>query len=297
VEKGGARRGEKKADSLRPERGGGRCGVARAHLGEIPGSAPAQSFSPNLKNTHRRPLPPPPPPTPSRPSAFQLWTGRLAMLGFVSSILGEATTAAHGGALAQIGFSVPAPGVTASLLVVFGGLTAASAFRTLYEATSGTMTARDAARWGALFGVRKADLDAQAAAGSALKTVGSDFTSPTSLAAASAAKAAGTPADAVLGGGADAASTADTAAAAAKTGTPPGPSMSLAARADALETAASSGDASWAYAKAVELDNGRAAMFGFFISVFIESITGQGIISQCFGIAKASGLLGAASGF
>jgi hypothetical protein len=219
------------------------------------------------------------------------------MLGFVSSILGEATTAAHGGALAQIGFSVPAPGVTASLLVVFGGLTAASAFRTLYEATSGTMTARDAARWGALFGVRKADLDAQAAAGSALKTVGSDFTSPTSLAAASAAKAAGTPADAVLGGGADAASTADTAAAAAKTGTPPGPSMSLAARADALETAASSGDASWAYAKAVELDNGRAAMFGFFISVFIESITGQGIISQCFGIAKASGLLGAASGF
>ena len=230
------------------------------------------------------------------------------MLGFVSSILGEATTAAHGGALAQIGLPAPSPGVTATLLTVFGGLTAASAFRTLYEATSGTMSTRDAARWGRLLSVREADLAAQAAAGASLKKGGgTDFTGPTSLAAISAAKAAGSPADAVLGGGAGAgdassaasaaAATADTASAAAKTGATAGPSVSLAARADALETAAGAGDASWAYARAVELDNGRAAMFGFFVSVFVESINGQGIIAQVFSIFKAAGLLGPASGF
>ena len=218
------------------------------------------------------------------------------MLGFVSSILGEATQAAHGGALAQIGLPAPSPGVTATLLTVFGGLTAASAFRTLYEATSGTMSTRDAARWGKLLSVREADLAAQAAAGKALKKGGADFTTPTSLAAIAEAKAAGTPADAVLGSAA-AAATAATAAAAAKTGAPAGPTTSLAARADALETAMGSGDASWAYAKAVELDNGRAAMFGFFISVFVESINGQGIIAQVFSIFKAAGLLGPASGF
>ena len=52
-----------------------------------------------------------------------------------------------------------------------------------------------------------------------------------------------------------------------------------------------------AYMVSVEMQNGRLAMLGFYAAVAIESVTGQGIIGQLFSYGKASGLLGAASGF
>jgi hypothetical protein len=234
------------------------------------------------------------------------------MMGFLCAVIGEGM--GHGGALSQLGLPVPSPGLTATLGTVFGGLTLASTLRTLYEASSGDMSPADRARYGRLLGVRPVDVAAQAAAGADLKARG-DFTSPTSLAAISAAKAAGTPADAVLG----ADSTADVAAAAAagraateagplggltlsqldaaKAAPFPGPSVPLAGRADAVEATRLAGDASWAYAKDVELNNGRAAMLGFLAACVVESATGLGVLGQLIEGFKAVGLLGAASGF
>jgi hypothetical protein len=52
-----------------------------------------------------------------------------------------------------------------------------------------------------------------------------------------------------------------------------------------------------AYARDIEITNGRWAMIGFLTAVVVEAQTGQGIIGQLIGYAKASGLLGAKSGF
>ena len=56
-------------------------------------------------------------------------------------------------------------------------------------------------------------------------------------------------------------------------------------------------DAELAYAKSVELSNGRAAMLGFWLACAVESATGNGILGQVIVYLKMSGLLGAESGF
>ncbi len=75
-----------------------------------------------------------------------------------------------------------------------------------------------------------------------------------------------------------------------------GPSQSLDARADILEqTQQSSGD--WAYARSIELTNGRWAMIGFWACIIVEAATGRGILNQVILYLRLSGLLGEASGF
>jgi hypothetical protein len=75
-----------------------------------------------------------------------------------------------------------------------------------------------------------------------------------------------------------------------------GPSVSLAAKADITE-ALFSANSEMAYARSVELSNGRAAMIGFLAAVLVEAASGQGILGQLIIWFKVSGLLGSESGF
>ena len=52
-----------------------------------------------------------------------------------------------------------------------------------------------------------------------------------------------------------------------------------------------------AYARDVELRNGRWAMVGFALAVWLESFTGLGVVGQLELYGKLSGVLGAESGF
>lgn len=78
---------------------------------------------------------------------------------------------------------------------------------------------------------------------------------------------------------------------------PAGPSVSLAARNDILEQGMFSANAEMAYARNIELQNGRAAMLGFLAAVVVEAATGKGILMQLIMWFKLMGLLGAESGF
>lgn len=78
---------------------------------------------------------------------------------------------------------------------------------------------------------------------------------------------------------------------------PAGPSVSLAARNDIMEQGMFSANAEMAYARNIELQNGRAAMLGFLAAVLVEAGTGKGILMQIIMWLKIVGLLGAASGF
>ena len=110
----------------------------------------------------------------------------------------------------------------------------------------------------------------------------------------SAARAEGTVADKFLSdesADAAAASTAMKATSSAEMGT----SISLDARADIVEQAQFNSEL--AYAKSVEMENGRYAMLGFLAAVLVEAGTGHGIIMQLIDIFKLVGLLGPESGF
>ncbi len=52
-----------------------------------------------------------------------------------------------------------------------------------------------------------------------------------------------------------------------------------------------------AYARGIELTNGRYAMMGFLAAILVEASTGDGILGQVFQYIKMSGLLGENSGF
>lgn len=257
---------------------------------------------------------------PSNPRLFgfnsfaELWTGRLAMMGFALSCGFE--LAGRGGTLAQLGFEVPSPALFTTLSLVFGGLTAAATVKTLADAATGGMPAGQARQYASFFGVDKEGLADIDAAGAALKSNG-DFTSPDSVAAIAAARSA-TPADAILGKDDDAVTAAAATAlraadsaltvdgdaaqiadAAARLRAAPAapPSIALAGRADAVETLASADAFAAAWARDVEINNGRWAMVGFLAAVLVESATGHGVFGQLIDFFKLVGLLGDASGF
>eukprot|EP00878_Enallax_costatus_P026914 GHUV01028926.1.p1 GENE.GHUV01028926.1~~GHUV01028926.1.p1 ORF type:complete len:240 (+),score=99.00 GHUV01028926.1:1740-2459(+) len=239
------------------------------------------------------------------------------MMGFVVSIIQEAQTGQ--GTLQQIGFDTPSTGVLALLCAVFGTATLVGTVDTVRKLVTRKMTPQDIARYKNFLGLNNPN-DFMAAAAE-MKRKG-DFTSlSTDTSTIAAVRAAGMPADKVLGlsdnTDADAAArdmkTSDNgvltitkaeeaqqvAAAAAefKAEAPPaGPSVSLAARSDILEQK-SFESYETKYAKEVELNNGRWAMLGFLSACLVEAATGKGIILQIIMYLKLSGLLGAASGF
>jgi uncharacterized membrane protein YeaQ/YmgE (transglycosylase-associated protein family) len=252
-----------------------------------------------------------------KPFAEQ-WCGRLAMMGFVVSIVEEAITG-HG-TLQQLGLDTPNSGLLALLCGVFGTATLVGTVDTVRKLVTRKMTPQDIARYKNFLGLDNPN-DFMAAAAE-MKRKG-DFTSLSAdKAAIAAVRAEGMPADKVLGltDGAEADQAAremkssdssvltitkseeaqQVAAAAAEyksSAAPAGPSVSLAARSDIIEQTAFTENAEIRYAKQVELNNGRWAMVGFLSAVLVEAATGKGIILQIIMYLKLVGLLGAESGF
>ncbi|GBF99882.1 hypothetical protein Rsub_12678 [Raphidocelis subcapitata] len=248
-----------------------------------------------------------------RPFA-EVWCGRLAMMGFVTSIVEEAVTGR--GTLRQIGLE-PSPGLFTGLSIVLGVALVAGTASTAAKLAQRKMTAKDVARYKNFLGLNNANDFVVAAR--EMKSKG-DFTKPgDSASAIAAAKAAGTPVDAFLstneaaeaadaaaamkaaaapGSAAGEAAEAAAAAAGLKAGAAAaGPSVSLAAREDLLEEKLFSGSYESKYAREVEVTNGRAAMVGFLAAVMVEAATGHGIILQLIDFFKFTGFLGPASGF
>lgn len=239
------------------------------------------------------------------------------MMGFLTSIVEEAATGGKG-TLAQIGFETPSPALLTAFLLTFGGLTAASAIRTLADAASGKMTPAEALRYGSFLGVKPSDVRAAESAASAMKQ-NDDYSLPGRDFAAIEAARLASPADAVLGkendalvsaaatelraasdavvGGTVSGDSKAASAAAAASKAPVGETVSLSARRDAVETFAGAGEANARYARRVELDNGRFAMMGFAIACAVEAYSGHGILGQLIDWFKFTGLLGEASGF
>ncbi|KAK9805502.1 hypothetical protein WJX72_001684 [[Myrmecia] bisecta] len=243
----------------------------------------------------------------------EVWVGRLAMMGFLCSCIGEFLTGR--GTLQQIGLLTPNPLLLSGILLVTGGATVAATFNTIAKAQTGNLSKTDLKRYQNFFGIK--DNEEAERVAKAMKDRG-DFTSPDRLDLIAENRAAGTPADKFLSlddrGEADAEaakrkaqasiltiddrSEADAEADAMKQREQgkAGTSVSMAARADVVEQS-NFQNAEWNYARQVELTNGRWAMIGFWACIIVEAATGRGILQQCILYLKLSGLLGAASGF
>ena len=223
----------------------------------------------------------------------ELWVGRLAMAGFTVGFAEELWTGE--GILAQIGIATPNPILTAILALFFVGGSAAGAAQTLAKAQNGEMSYAMFKRYVEFFG---ADTDSVAAKLSIdvkkMEARGQfGFLGPDDMAEIAAAKSA-TPADKVLSMD-DRAAAAEAAKMKAQQqfdldamGPPPG---------GVSADRPLSVSAELNYALDTEMTNGRWAMIGFAAAVAIESATGQGIMGQLIFYAKATGLLGADSGF
>lgn len=201
----------------------------------------------------------------------ELWVGRLAMMGFVTGLVEEYMTGR--GILQQIGFSTPDQKVLIAILALTSAATLAGTFTTIARATSNNLTPLDIARYRKFFGL---DNEAKVVAEEAkARKAAGDFTSSDKPAEIAAAKAEGTPADAILSFDES--------------------SKSPAAVARSAEDRAM--DVTWQYAKQVEITNGRYAMLGFWIAIATEAATGHGMIGQVIDYLKIGGFLGPMSGF
>jgi len=228
----------------------------------------------------------------------ELWTGRLAMMGFTVGLAEELWTG--DGILAQIGIACPNPIATSILTLGLVGGTVAGAAKTLKSAQDGTMTMRTFKRWCDLLGADQ-DEAARALSVDIKKMERNGFLAPDDLAAIAEARRSN-PADAVLSMDGKAEAMAAAAAmkiAAAEAGEAAEASMmerDLAVGMPPMEIGAGV-DAEMRYALDVEMNNGRWAMLGFALAVFLEASTGNGIMGQLIGYAKALGVLGPDSGF
>lgn len=71
---------------------------------------------------------------------MQVWVGRLAMMGFLTSIIQEVNT--KKGTLGQIGFITPSPALFYTIVGAATAATFTGLAVTFYNATTGKMTAR-----------------------------------------------------------------------------------------------------------------------------------------------------------
>lgn len=231
----------------------------------------------------------------------ELFCGRLAMMGFTVGLAEEIATGQ--GILAQINVSapgVPNPIALAFLTALIVGGTGYGSAKTLASAQNGTMTLRTFKRWCDLLGADQ-DEAARALSVDIKKMERNGFLAPDDLAAIAEARRSN-PADAVLSMDGKAEAMAAAAAmkiAAAEAGEAAEASMmerDLAVGMPPMEIGAGV-DAEMRYALDVEMNNGRWAMLGFALAVFLEASTGNGIMGQLIGYAKALGVLGPDSGF
>jgi hypothetical protein len=200
----------------------------------------------------------------------EIWVGRLAMGGFISSIVVEATTGR--GTLQQVGLITPSLPLLATILALAGGAVTFGSFSTIFRATKGEMTANELIRYRQFLGIQKED----------------ERIAET--------RKQGSPADRVLGPSDDptnAQSEAD----------PQSPDESAANTGaskfskDDIITQPQFQNEGMKYARDVEVTNGRWAMLGFLAALIVEAGTGKGIIGQLIAYFKFLGLLGPASGF
>ncbi|KAG1659571.1 hypothetical protein FOA52_011927 [Chlamydomonas sp. UWO 241] len=228
----------------------------------------------------------------------EMWAGRWAMLGFVASICVEFVTGR--GTLQQIGLPAPSDPVLTAICVLAGGATLVGTVKTALRVSGKKMSKSEIGRYKSFLGLNKEDDWKSEAAAMKLK---GDFTTPgNNEAAIASSKAAGAPVDPFLstneiaeGGAASAQMKAE--------GTPDAVAAAAAARA-AAATASRAADTMYfgesgeiAYARDIEISNGRWAMVGFLTAIVVEASTGNGILGQLVSYAKMSGLLGERSGF
>lgn len=246
----------------------------------------------------------------------EVWCGRLAMMGFVCSIVEEFVTGR--GTLGQLGLETPSVPLLVVLSVFFGGATVLGTVNTVNKLISKKMTRREVDRYKSFLGLSTKDENLTMKAVQDMKKRG-DFTSlGNDLNAIAEAKKQGSPVDAFLSTNeiaeadkagremksksglltiskAEEAQDVAVAESAMKTSSSSGPSVSLAAKADVEEQLFFNDELK--YARDIELSNGRSAMVGFLAAVLVEAATGKGIILQLIMYFKLVGLLGVESGF
>lgn len=215
----------------------------------------------------------------------ELWTGRLAMMGFTVGLAEELWTG--DGILGQIGVDTPNGLVFAFLMLFTVGGSAVGAANTLKKVQEGEMSLAAFKRYVDFFG---ADLDTVAdQLNIDMKKMG-DFTSPDSMRAINAARK-DMPANEVLSF--DKKNTANDVAADMKAA----PEAAVEEPVVSAVPVKPNVNAEMAYALDVELNNGRWAMVGFALAIILEAQSGNGIVGQLITYGKISGLLGADSGF
>lgn len=219
----------------------------------------------------------------------ELWVGRWAMMGFASGLFVELATGK--GILKQVGIETPNKGIFILLAVLIGGGTLVGTGTTITKVLTGTMSDESIADYASFLGL-KGERKALKAESDEMKKNG-DFTSIQSMEEVEEARSSiETPADKFLGQ--DNINDIENTSSAMKSDDPFEQSLnateidSYARRSELAEEA---------YAKDVELTNGRWAMIGFATAIIVEAATGQGIIGQLIGYGKLSGLLGDMSGF
>ena len=247
----------------------------------------------------------------------ELWTGRLAMIGFVSGLVAEVGFN-KGGVLEQIGL-VPSAELAFLIWGIVGASTLGGIAVTISRAQNKEMTLSEEMRYSSFLGVDRATKREVAVEAARIKDPANDPLGPLDEATVAAAAREATPADAVLGVAGDvdgeAAEAAETAAAmkaqrgvlssdeafasdaqAAEATLKPRPSNAT-LPGIATTTGVDESAEIVEYGRQVELNNGRAAMLGFLLAVGIEASTGHTTFMQIIDIGKAAGLLGSASGF
>ena len=200
----------------------------------------------------------------------ELWTGRLACLGFAAGIGAE--LGGYGGILDQVGLP-PSPVLAA---IIWGGALGASVYgagRTLRKADRGEMTFAEERRYASALG-----LD-----GKSNKAVDDE-----------AARRKAANADITSMGAADE-QLAEEAAAQMKAGEQPGeqPSTSAASGPVVVDENAALVN----QLREAELFNCRAAMVGFLFAVGVESVNGHTTVMQMIDFAKLAGVIGENGGF
>lgn len=216
------------------------------------------------------------------------WVGRWAMFGFAASVIGEFNTGY--GALGQLGLETPSTPLFFGLLALSISGIVAGTVLTGKKAMENKMGKGEISRYKNFLGLNQteeADIVAKQ-----MKRKG-DFTTPgDDERQIAAAKAQGAPVDKFLA--TNEMEVAEQVSREMKEGeSSSAPAPVTPAQRDFYPSEASD----IAFAKDIELSNGRLAMIGFLASILVEAATGEGILGQVIFYLKEAGVLGDKSGF
>lgn len=205
----------------------------------------------------------------------EIWVGRLAMGGFISSIVVEFVTGR--GTLQQVGLVTPSLPLFATILALAGGAVTVASGRTIFRGINKEMSANELVRYRQFLGIQNE-----------AKNI-------------SESRGAGSPADKVLGKDSDETNAQSSDGKQAEAGATDGSSEAGQQQAafgkGDLVTDRQFANEGMGYARDVEVTNGRYAMLGFLAALLVEAGTGKGILGQVIAYLKFVGLLGPDSGF